>query len=327
MMTEEIFFAMKSRCTILGAMVGDSLGSTLEFQNTDDAKKLLQKYNNFRDGLVGRGPFNLVPGQFTDDTEMGLAIMSVLNRVGEYNIELVAQSYHDWYESGPYDIGKATTASVSKNTSAEMILVGKTTNATSLSNGFMMRLPYLVSFYYNKTSEHLLKAIIQDVSLTHGHADIPVVACIYGLMLRKAIQGFGANKVYEYGQKKSLHSELWAAIYEAVENGKNNFKYKNNMYHFKYIGSEMIGFVGYAIWLLLLCLKYHKSYRDAILEVVGFGGDTDTNACIVGAMMGALYPDTIPNEWIKSVTNFNDSERFKSYPIANPKVWMQWLPK
>lgn len=31
------------------------------------------------------------------------------------------------------------------------------------------------------------------------------------------------------------------------------------------------------------------SYRDTIAEVVSLGGDTDTNACIVGGMIGAYH--------------------------------------
>ena len=38
-----------------------------------EAKKIISNNFNFMDGLVGLGPFNLEPGQVTDDTEMSLA--------------------------------------------------------------------------------------------------------------------------------------------------------------------------------------------------------------------------------------------------------------
>jgi len=39
----------------------------------------------------------------------------------------------------------------------------------------------------------------------------------------------------------------------------------------------------------LYALFTSNSFEDAIIKVISFGGDTDTNACIVGAMAEALY--------------------------------------
>ena len=47
------FKKYKARNAIFGAIIGDSLGSTLEFQKTKNAKMLVSKYSNFENGLVG----------------------------------------------------------------------------------------------------------------------------------------------------------------------------------------------------------------------------------------------------------------------------------
>ena len=39
------------------------------------------------------------------------------------------------------------------------------------------------------------------------------------------------------------------------------------------------------------------SFTEALKRVISYGGDTDTNACIVGSMAEALYG--IPNELIE----------------------------
>jgi len=51
------------------------------------------------------------------------------------------------------------------------------------------------------------------------------------------------------------------------------------------------------------------------------GGDTDTNGCIAGALLGAYYGyDKIPKEWIKSVDNpIYTVNRLKTYPDVNAK--------
>lgn len=316
----------RARYSILGAMIGDALGTTLEFSTTTKAQKILDNYSNFKDGLIGLGQFNLVPGQFTDDTEMALAIMSVIISAGKYDQTLVSRAYRYWYLSDPFDIGRTTQQAVSQKSMDAMLKAAVMYNSESLSNGFLMRLFGLVGLYYDKSREELLNSIVLDVKLTHGHPEAPYIAMIYGLLLYNAINGLSANDIYLLGRKKCKHSPLVKTIYDAVDNGRDYFVYHNHKYLLSQIDSQMIGFVGYAFWLLLLSLKKYKSYEMAIINTVRRGGDTDTNACIVGAVMGALYPDTIPILWIKSVTTFIDENRFRNYPIANPMIWVKWLP-
>lgn len=34
--------------------------------------------------------------------------------------------------------------------------------------------------------------------------------------------------------------------------------------------------------------EYELNYKDSLREILSLGGDTDTNACIAGAMVGAI---------------------------------------
>lgn len=311
---------------ILGWMIGDALGTTLEFKNHLEAKQILSKYSNFVEGLVGKGPFHCVPGQFTDDTEMGLAIMSILNKYGYYHQEKVANKYHQWYQSYPKDIGNTIRNTVQYSTANKMINAAKKFNSQSLSNGFLMRLPPLIVFYSNEPPEKLITVIKLDIKLTHSHPEAEYIALVYGLMLKKAILGYSANEVYQFGSHLSgPKSDLLTNLFYCVAKNRDYFEYQNQRYTLETIGESNIGFVGYAFWLLLLSLRKFTSYHHCILWIVSLGGDTDTNACIVGAVMGALYPESIPIKWINSVLNYQDSVRFKNYPLANPKVWKKWI--
>lgn len=318
----------KIRGAIVGAFTADALGATLEFKTEADAKKMLLHYNNFNSGLVGGGPFNLNPGQFTDDSEMILANMSVIITCGYYDQEKVANAYHLWFSSHPYDIGQATRSAVSEPTAQKMIKIAQTINRTSLSNGCLMRLPGLVALYsnLNKSSKELIKAIIQDVSLTHSDPEIYNAAIIYGLILRKAIQGISASDLYSWTKSHSKKGSLISNIIYALDSDQDEFELNGKIFDSKQLDQKFCGFIGFALWLLFKCLLIHHSYKDAILYIVGLGGDTDTNACIVGAVFGALYPKTIPNKWLNSVYNYSDPVRFKNYPIANPAIWKTWLP-
>ncbi|XWV24721.1 mg661 protein [Tupanvirus deep ocean] len=317
---------LRARTCILGAMIGDSLGSTLEFTSAKNAKKILTYYKNFDNGLVGKGPFNLVPGQITDDSELALAIMSVITDIGKYDQELVAKAYHNWYNSQPFDIGTTTRNAVVQNNAKDMITAAQTLNSTSMSNGFLMRIFGLVALYHDKSYEDLLIALREDVRLTHGNDETIDVSIFYGMILWNAIQGKNAYELYEWGKNHFIYSPLIVALYDAVENNMDYFIYKGNMIKYTDIDSAICGFVGIALWLVLRCMKSHTNYKNAIIEVVGLGGDTDTNACIVGAVMGAFYPCTVPKIWINNLMTCNAYARFNQYHYANPKIWTNWLP-
>lgn len=51
---------------------------------------------------------------------------------------------------------------------------------------------------------------------------------------------------------------------------------------------------------------YDNMYTESIRKTIQLGGDTDTNACIVGGMIGALVGiRNIPQEMVKKVLDFD----------------------
>lgn len=336
----------KARNAILGAIIGDAFGTTFEFMKCSQAQKFLSKHD-FSNGLPGGGPFNLKPGQFTDDTELGLANMSAIHQHGYYNQEAVAKSYNMWYMSNPFDIGTTTRNSVAHNTASKMMNAAKTVNATSMSNGSLMRLFGLVAMHYAKPTKELIRAVREDISLTHGHPEMMRVAIIYSIMLMMAIRGSSVHEIYnwgrylanytkteedvicdlvEYGKVKNCYSVLFSVIYDAVDHDEAVFKYNGHVYEKKDIDGHAQGFVGFAIWLLLDCLKNNYDYLTTMHKIACCGGDVDSNCTIVGAVMGALHGESIPKSWIDSVLNCKATERYQEYPIADPAVWTKWLP-
>ncbi len=55
---------------LIGLAVGDALGTTLEFEARDIKPPVFD--------MVGGGPFDLLPGQWTDDTSMALCLADSL---------------------------------------------------------------------------------------------------------------------------------------------------------------------------------------------------------------------------------------------------------
>lgn len=56
-------------------------------------------------------------------------------------------------------------------------------------------------------------------------------------------------------------------------------------------------------------LKNDKSYEEAIKDILSKGGDTKTNAAIVGGLLGSKgIKDNIPRKWIENVMKFDPTD-------------------
>jgi ADP-ribosylglycohydrolase len=62
----------KYRGALLGLAIGDALGTTVEFKGPGTFRPITD--------IVGGGPFNLKPGEWTDDTSMALCLAESLVR-------------------------------------------------------------------------------------------------------------------------------------------------------------------------------------------------------------------------------------------------------
>ena len=73
-------------------------------------------------------------------------------------------------------------------------------------------------------------------------------------------------------------------------------------------GFERVYGCVYIDFISKLCDKFIKSYylsviyKDAVLKAVNLGDDTDTTACVTGAIAGLYYGiDSIPQEWLNKL--------------------------
>jgi ADP-ribosyl-[dinitrogen reductase] hydrolase len=63
------------------------------------------------------------------------------------------------------------------------------------------------------------------------------------------------------------------------------------------------GYVMHSVALATFCfLRFGDHPREALIQIVSCGGDTDSNAAILGAWLGALHGRTgLPDEWVKDL--------------------------
>ncbi len=298
---------------LLGQAAGDALGTTVEFRSR---QAIAERYPRGLREIVGGGPFSVEPGQVTDDTELALALARSLAGRGRYDPDEVAAGYVRWLRSDPFDIGGTTrcafSAGICSSSSALAAVLESAANPSSQANGSLMRISPLGVFGWRLGARELATLAARDSRLSHPHplcqAACAVFACAVGFAVRT---GASATEVYgealRIAREEPLAAPALTALESAAEAAPADFQAK-------------MGWVRIALQNAFHQLLRSKSLEEAVVATVAPGGDTDTNACIAGALAGAVHgARAIPERW---------SERVLSCRTARPpEYWCVDLPE
>ena len=173
---------------LLGALVGDAAGATLEFMGRQPSDAEVEHAMK----MPGGGVWRVAPGQVTDDGELTLCLAHALAEMGgTFQIEKSAQKYADWVRSQPFDIGNTTSRSLGcfwwpkwqPICQTEGYAVGMAQAAAercmgSKANGSLMRASPLGIWGHRLSDDKLAQFAIADSSLSHPNPSCcHAVAC------------------------------------------------------------------------------------------------------------------------------------------------------
>ncbi len=71
--------------------------------------------------------------------------------------------------------------------------------------------------------------------------------------------------------------------------------------------SKNIGYLKIAFFWSFYYLKNNTSYEEAMRDILLKNGDTDTNAAIVGGLLGAQGINVIPKTWVEKVISYDST--------------------
>ncbi len=267
---------------LLGQLAGDALGSLVEFQTPEQIRR---EYPNGVRELADGGTWNTIAGQPTDDSEMALLLARMLAEQRRYDLESARQAYLFWLDSGPFDCGMTVSSG----------LRGRP-NPDSQANGAMMRISPLGIFGARHDLEHVAGLARQDAAITHPHPVCQQANALFAMAVAHAIRcGCGARHLYEqivaWAENMEVDRSLLEAVRGAAEAPPADYVHQQ--------GWVLTAFRN-AVWQLL----HAPNLEEAVVDTVMRGGDTDTNAAICGALLGAVWGrNAVPNQWSESVLN------------------------
>ena len=95
---------------LVGLACGDALGTTLEFRSPGSFEPI--------DDIVGGGPFDLEPGQWTDDTSMALCLAESIIETGGIDQADQMRRYVRWRDDGHLSSNGPASTSASRPASS-----------------------------------------------------------------------------------------------------------------------------------------------------------------------------------------------------------------
>ena len=265
------------RGAILGALCGDAAGAVLEFMGGEVTPALASRALTF----PGGGVWGVAPGQVTDDGELTLALARALSGQVTYPREAVARRYRDWFTSAPFDVGGTTAAALSGHAGRRVDLAdvmdaqAARSSASSKANGSLMRASGLGAWAWRLSLEDAAEAARADARLTHPNRSCQDAGAAYVVAIRHLV----------------LHPDdaegAFAAACGVVREDEVARWLDDARAGRLPPCSPQDGFVRIAFTHAFGHLLRRSGWSDAMAEVLAGGGDTDTNACIVGGLVGA----------------------------------------
>lgn len=286
---------------LAGQLAGDSLGSLVEFQRPERIRR--EHPAGVRE-LVDGGTWNTIAGQPTDDSEMALALARTLVKCGDFDAGAIRQAYVNWMNSGPFDIGNTTMSGLSGHP-----------NKQSQANGALMRISPLGIFGAGRPLAQVSDWAAADAALTHPNPVCIQANRLYAMSIARAVNNGPAPadlylEIAGWADQIVTEPALMDAIRLAADNPPTD--YVTNQ------GWVLVAFQN-ALWELL----HAPNLEEGIVDTIMRGGDTDTNACICGALLGAVYGDSqVPERWLSGLQSCRPEQGRPG--VARPRPTVYW---
>ncbi|HVE87644.1 MAG TPA: ADP-ribosylglycohydrolase family protein [Myxococcales bacterium] len=338
----------RSRGALMGLAVGDALGATNELKRFP-APPFPEMLTGFQTEMKGGGPFQVKPGQVTDETQMACCIAAGIRAIGKYDALDVAKRYLAWRPHA-FDVGEQIGKSLDEmqggrmyQTAGKMVWLRSARQAAT--NGSLARAaPIGVRFAGDADEEARAQASLDDSALTHFDPRCQMAcAALNGAIARAitqvkplspddlvdgALSGVAVagalfarqDEAQEFARDAQYAAQCVREDFEAAR-APDPQLFGPELHLF-----TMATFVRVSFRLAFWELFHAPSFEAALIDVVNRGGDTDTNGAITGALLGAYHgAEQIPERWWRAVQDAVPAQRGPLLDLYHPNALLGLL--
>jgi ADP-ribosylglycohydrolase len=262
-----------------------------------DRETIRERYPDGVRDLRDGGTWGNLAGQPTDDSEMALMLARTLAAAGRYDPGEVLDSYCHWWPHA-WDRGSTLSQALSATRGAEttterLELVARHASQVSQSNGCLMRISPLGIFAAGHPDRAAAWAR-QDCRLTHPHPVCQDACAVYVQTIATVIREKGDREAaYAVATAAAADLTVHASVRDVLEQARHQ---PPEDY------SDQMGWVLIALQNAFYQVLHAPNLEEGVVDTVMRGGDTDTNAAIAGALLGAVHGRAaIPPRWLHAV--------------------------
>ncbi len=283
----------RARGALLGLVAGNQLGVPTERLGTADA--IRQAFpNGVRD--LAPPPKN---SPYDDDAAMTLLLGESLLACNGFDATDVAGRWVKWMKVDGRGIGITTRRALTLiDRGKEPFEAGRLAHqenpGRSAGNGSVMRcLP--VALRYHDEIERLIRVSTQQAAITHADERCTWAAAAVNLAVRELLHGniyFIDEVLHRIGDRAPR--PLRDAIHRVPREGEGDLP----------IAVEReAGYVVHCVEIAFWFVTHDRTLEEALIYLAQAGGDTDTNAAVAGALLGARYGEVgLPPRWVDQIT-------------------------
>jgi ADP-ribosyl-[dinitrogen reductase] hydrolase len=277
---------------LLGLVVGDAVGTTLEFERRDVRPPLAD--------MVGGGPFGLSPGEWTDDTSMALCLADSLIACDGLDQRDLMERFVRWWREGEnshngrcFDIGITTREALARFVRTGDPVAGSV-DPNAAGNGSIMRLAPVALRWAGEAPLAVATARAQSAT-THGAATAVEGCALLTEILLDAIATGDKEAVL---RPRDSVEPMIGAVARGSWRGRDRSEISST------------GYVVHTLEAALWCVDRADDMPEAVLLAANLAGDADTVAAVTGQIAGALWGyGGIPGSWLQRLVWREEIER------------------
>jgi ADP-ribosyl-[dinitrogen reductase] hydrolase len=284
----------RARAALLGLVAGNQLGVPTESLGTPDA---------IRAAFPG-GVRDLAPpprgSPFDDDAAMTVLLAESLAERGDWDVADVAGRWVQWMKTDGRGIGSTTQRALRLiERGVEPFEAGRQARDAdprgSAGNGAVMRCAP-VALRYHDSVDKLIRVSTQQAAITHADERCTWGAAAVNLAICELLHG---NRHFVEEVLHRLSDRAPRALVEAID----RVPWEEQEALPIAVPGEA-GYVVHCIEIAFWCAVHRPSLEEALIFLAEAGGDTDTNAAVAGALLGAREGETaIPPRWLDQMVN------------------------